>query len=117
MILREPIKPVSPINRWDDWPEDVHDELKAWNRERMPGMGYYYRLGFYRGSLPLRKGSRPPRTFRCSICKYLCMHHPNGTATLGGVRQVCDECLIVLARQTIADREHWQRATGDPNGI
>lgn len=103
MIIREPIKPRSEINRWADWPDDVREELKAWNRQRAPFPGWHYRLGFYRAG-PLRNGAYPLRTFRCSECKYLCMHHPNGTATLDGYTKVCDECLIHLARRAISDR-------------
>lgn len=104
MIIREPIKPATRIFRWEDWPDDVREELRAWNRERIAGVaGRPWRLSFYRTGWGW-PGNTGERTFRCDVCKWLCWHSSNGTATLAGYRRVCDECLIDLARRTISDR-------------
>lgn len=75
------LKPPSGITTWNGWPADVVDTLRRWNRR-----GDRHSLSFSGHGV-----------FKCWECKAFCEPQKYGTAVLDG-NQVCDECLIDLAR-------------------
>jgi hypothetical protein len=87
-------KPHGHTRGYEGWPEDVRDQIIAWNRER--------RLSFLRHRKP----------FQCVKCKATCESNPNGDATVwaGSVGLTfCDDCLIAAARPVVAalNPETW----------
>ena len=73
------------IEGWEDWPNDVVQLLRAWNRE--------WRLRFPNGH----------SGFTCSRCENRFDSNRYGDAALDG-KAICDDCLIALARRSDVDR-------------
>lgn len=72
------LKEPSPIKSWKDWPDDVRETLRDWNR----GKGLSFR-GW--------------QIFKCPDCEWFCKPQKYGTACLNGVH-ICDDCLIDRVR-------------------
>jgi hypothetical protein len=77
------VRPPSGIRTWADWPLDVVDVLREWNKKRDLSF-VYISTG----------GSRV--IFRCEVCEL--WHDPSTTVGILRKKAVCDGCLIKLAR-------------------
>jgi hypothetical protein len=96
-------KPASTIDSWSDWPEDVQELLKEWNRqERLSFRGGAFawnRIGFqarHRASVMGFDWSLA--VFACTRCQAPCVTHSRGRAELD-FEPFCDDCLIAYARE------------------
>jgi hypothetical protein len=85
--------PASGISSWADWPDDVRDILRAWNKERFNDG---YRLRFEMTSVL----GLPPSTFICRECLEEHYEPDYGVALFEG-KTLCDPCLIASARRSI----------------
>lgn len=83
------VKPASGIGRWGQWPQDVEQLLRWWNKQG--------RLTFRRtatGSI----FDPQVNVFKCEDCSEFCEPHAHGAAVLDG-DWLCDDCVITRARQ------------------
>lgn len=85
------VRPPSGIRTWDDWPTDVVEVLREWNRKKELSF-IYISNGHVRV------------IFQCEVCED--WHTPQATVGVLRKRAVCDSCLIKIARaRRILDEE------------
>ena len=87
------IQPRSGINTWNDWPEDVVEQLRKWNKRHQLSFRYLCPIGVR-------------RIFKCSGCL---KWNECGTSTTAIMdeKAFCDSCMIIQARfQMALDRKH-----------
>lgn len=75
-----PVKPASDIQHWGQWPDDVRQTLRDWNKSRVRRLRFTH-VG----------------VFKCQACQQFCKSHTYGAAVLDG-DPYCDDCLIDVAR-------------------
>jgi hypothetical protein len=73
------------IRSWGEWPSDVVETIRRWNKT---------------GGLSFRYGPRP--FFRCDTCERLIVVRAADRCEFRG-KSYCEECLIALARAEARD--------------
>jgi len=77
------VRPPSGIRTWADWPKDVVDVLREWNKKKDLSFVYI-------------SNGQSRVIFKCEVCEI--WHDPGSTVGVLRKKAVCDSCLIKLAR-------------------